>query len=78
MDLTYTAYCDAGRAVDGNTDPVWHWDATNSLSHTLADNPSWWEVDLGDVYRIGSVVLHNRESCCQSRLRDIPLVLRTT
>jgi hypothetical protein len=48
-----------------------------NFTHTLAGNsglgPAIWEVDLGEVVAIEKVVLHNRDSCCGSRLRDIIL-----
>ncbi len=43
---------------------------------TVYPDSSWrlcatWEVSLCAIREIGSIVLHNRTSCCQSRLRDI-------
>jgi hypothetical protein len=56
----------AGFAVDG--------DLTN-FTHTLAGNnglgPAIWEVDLAAPTAIDGIVLHNRDSCCGSRLRDV-------
>ncbi|MCO6042419.1 lamin tail domain-containing protein [Aeoliella sp. ICT_H6.2] len=51
-------------AIDG--------DPTN-FTHTAAglDLPATWQVDLGDVFLLEEVILHNRDGCCQSRLRDI-------
>ncbi|MEM9658976.1 MAG: lamin tail domain-containing protein, partial [Planctomycetota bacterium] len=44
-----------------------------NFTHTAAglDLPAWWQVDLGGPYALEEIVLHNRSSCCQSRLRDI-------
>ncbi|MEM7262195.1 MAG: lamin tail domain-containing protein [Planctomycetota bacterium] len=54
----------AGNAIDGDY---------SNFTHTAAgDNlPSTWELDLEGTFQIQSVVLHNRQSCCGSRLRDI-------
>ena len=37
----------------------------SDFTHTL-DNvyPSWWRVDLGDIYNIGQIKLYNRKDCC--------------
>ena len=45
----------------------------SNFTHTAAGQnlPSTWELDLGEVVPIDVVVLHNRTSCCGSRLRDI-------
>lgn len=53
----------ADRGVNGDLD-----DFTHTLS---ADQDPEWRVDLGGERWIGRVVLHNRRSCCGSRLRDI-------
>lgn len=51
-------------AVNGNT---------GDFTHTAAgqNTPASWTVDLGTNYGIERVILHNRTSCCGSRLRDI-------
>ena len=50
-------------AVDGNL---------GNFTHTLSgEGPATWEVDLGDVHELATIRLHNRTSCCGSRLRDI-------
>ncbi|QDU56968.1 lamin tail domain-containing protein [Aeoliella mucimassa] len=55
---------ESDRAIDG--------DLTN-FTHTAAgqDLPATWQVDLGDAYALEQIVLHNRDGCCFSRLRDI-------
>jgi len=50
-------------AVDGDLNDFTHTDA--------ADAAPWWEVDLCEMSDIETIVLHNRTSCCGSRLRDI-------
>ncbi|MGH9361159.1 MAG: discoidin domain-containing protein, partial [Thermoanaerobaculia bacterium] len=53
----------AGLAIDDNL---------NNFTHTAsADDAAAWEVDLGDSFSIEAIILHNRRSCCASRLRDI-------
>jgi len=56
-----------GLAVDGDPD---------SFTHTATDDDAsaWW-VDLGEVHEISRVVIRNRTSCCQSRLRDLTVTL---
>ena len=51
-------------AVNGNL---------TDFTHTVAgvNTPSTWEVNLTNTYAIERIVLNNRTSCCQSRLRDI-------
>ncbi|MGE3310250.1 MAG: CotH kinase family protein [Limisphaerales bacterium] len=57
----------AGNANDGDL---------NTFSHTATqDDGSTWRLDLGAVYEIRRVVLHNRAECCQTRLRDITVSL---
>jgi hypothetical protein len=51
-------------AVNGNL---------GDFSHTAAGQnlPSTWEVNLTNTYAIEKIILYNRTSCCQSRMRDI-------
>lgn len=44
-------------AIDGNTDGNY---MGHSVSHTLEEQNSWWEVDLGGAYPIEKVVIWNR------------------
>ena len=54
---------DASRAVDGNgLDGSW---GSGSCTHTNADGPTWWQVDLGQVQDIRAVQIVNRADCCQ-------------
>ncbi|MCU0962847.1 MAG: FG-GAP-like repeat-containing protein [Pirellulaceae bacterium] len=53
-------YCGADRAVDGNRDPVWHSDSTNSIAHTKLEAGALWEVDLGGDYHLDRVQLFDR------------------
>jgi len=52
-------------ALDGQLDTLTHTDGDT------ADPISWWQVDLLKAWSIQSVVLHNRQGVCESRLRDI-------
>jgi len=58
---------DAFRAVDSNTSGNWN---DNSLSHTNFEHQPWWQVDLGGVRQIGTLILWNRTDCCGSRLSN--------
>ncbi|MBN8248779.1 MAG: CotH kinase family protein, partial [Verrucomicrobia bacterium] len=58
---------EAAAAIDGDPDTFTHTDSN--------DNASAWWVDLGAVIEVRRVVLRNRTSCCQSRLRDITVEL---
>ena len=51
-------------AVNGNLGDFTHTVGGTSL-------PSTWEVNLTNTYAIERIVLQNRTSCCQSRMRDI-------
>jgi hypothetical protein len=65
---TYPGY-PASNAVDGNTDgSVPHGSVTVTASGTEA-NP-WWQVDLGTLAVVDSVVIWNRTDCCGYRLAD--------
>jgi YVTN family beta-propeller protein len=58
----------ASIAIDGITES----NGVNgqNITHTRADANAWWELDLGRVVDIDSVVLWNRTDCCSSRLSD--------
>ena len=50
-------------AIDGNT---------GNFTHTVgSDANATWTLNLGRRALIRSITLHNRDSCCGSRLRDI-------
>lgn len=51
------------RAVNGDL---------GDFTHTVRDDQdATWQVDLEGARRVDRVVLHNRQGCCGSRLRDI-------
>lgn len=45
------------------------------VSHTNNDINAWWELDLGRVVEIDSVVIHNRTDCCSERLSNFHLLV---
>jgi hypothetical protein len=47
----------ASRAIDQNTSGVW---ADSSVTQTEAEDSAWWEVDLGETYNIGEIIIYNR------------------
>ncbi|XP_078542660.1 fucolectin-4-like [Lissotriton helveticus] len=55
----------ASRAIDGVYDGNFH---KSSCSLTQFQMSPWWMVDLKQPRRIGSVVVFNRNDCCQTRL----------
>ncbi len=57
----------AANAIDGDPGTFTHTDSN--------DNASTWWLDLGALTEISRVVLHNREDCCGSRLRDLTVNL---
>jgi len=48
-------------------------DGDGVISHTNNDVNAWWELDLGRVVDIDSVVIFNRTDCCTERLSDFHL-----
>lgn len=65
---TAAADTTADKAVDGNLNG--NYGAAHSISHTNFDANAWWQVDLGAVSTISSVVVWNRTDCCGDRLGD--------
>ena len=47
----------ASKAVDGNRDGILD---HGSCTHTVKFGPVWWQVDLQAVYKIGEVVITDR------------------
>ena len=70
MMATQSSTCcggDASRAVDGNTNGNFN---AGSMTATNADANAWWQVDLGTLGSINSVVIWGRTDCCVDRLGD--------
>jgi hypothetical protein len=57
----------AASAIDGNTDGSFF---DGSVTATNADGNAWWQLDLGAVATVNSIVIWNRTDCCGSRLGD--------
>ena len=64
-----------GRAVDGNSDGNYY---NNSVTHTLAEPESWWQVDLGQSSAVQSIEVFNRSDCCSERLSDFYVFVSST
>jgi len=65
---------DSARAVDGNTNGDF---GGGSVSHTLAGQNEWWQVDLETVQDIGAVRLFNRTDCCSEQLNNFKVRVST-
>ncbi len=57
---TYTNDNPAGKAVDGDS----------STQTDFTEGDTWLSVDIGGLYSISSIVLWNRQDCCQERLSN--------
>ncbi|XP_051780980.1 uncharacterized protein LOC114666204 isoform X7 [Erpetoichthys calabaricus] len=51
--------------IDGNRNGIFR---KGSCTHTQKDTPSWWRVNLKATYAVSTVVVYNREDCCDSIL----------
>lgn len=52
-------------------------DLSNFTATDANDAEGTWTVDLGGEFHISAITLHNRDSCCESRLRDITVVIES-
>jgi len=57
----------AANAVDGNTGGNFPGD---DIAHTNLEDQPWWEVDLGAIYDLSSILVFNREDCCAEGFAD--------
>jgi hypothetical protein len=57
----------AARAVDGETDGNF---SHGSVTHTNLEDHAWWQVDLGIMATINSIVIWNRTDAVGERLAD--------
>ena len=73
-DQGLNAYSGADRAIDGNTDGQWKWDATNSVAHSSDNIDPWLSADLGAVREINRLEVINRKDCCEERLRGMDVI----
>uniref|UniRef100_A0A3P9ADP9 Fucolectin tachylectin-4 pentraxin-1 domain-containing protein n=1 Tax=Esox lucius TaxID=8010 RepID=A0A3P9ADP9_ESOLU len=60
----------ASNAIDGERTSHYY---SGSCTHTQEDTNPWWRVDLGDVYRVTTVMITNRKDCCAERLNGAEL-----
>ncbi len=60
----------ASLANDGSTSGGW-----NKCASTQKSVNPWWEVDLGDTYQIGTVVLFNRTDAAMGRLSNFHILI---
>ena len=63
------------KAVDGDINGLSN---GNSFTHTLNQQNAWWEVDLGEVYKLSSINLWGRSDCCHSRSTDFHVLVSET
>jgi hypothetical protein len=54
-------------AIDGNNSGV---HSNGTVTHTLNQSPSWWQLDLLTEQIIDDIVLWNRTDCCGNRLSN--------
>jgi hypothetical protein len=59
--------CNASFAIDGNTDRKLTIPC-HGLAHTAATQDPWWQVEMLGTFKISSIVIYNRMSCCSDRL----------
>lgn len=62
----------SSRANDGVIDGDF---SHGSVTHTRADAPSWWEVDLGINRSVGNVTVYNRTDAEPQRLSNFDIIL---
>ena len=55
----------AARAVDGTINPQY---GRASCTHSANNGENSWSVNLMETYLVDSVVLYNRQDCCNDRL----------
>ncbi|MEJ8850274.1 PA14 domain-containing protein [Variovorax rhizosphaerae] len=65
----------SARAADGVVDGAW---STGSTTHTNIEAAPWWEVDLGDDYRIHTVRIWNRTDAYTERLGNYNVLVSRT
>ncbi len=74
---TYPTY-PAANAVNGYTAGNSVGNNNTGITHTNLDQNAWWEVDLGEVMELDSVVIYNRSDCCAARLSDYHVLISDT
>lgn len=61
----WDGFAAAGNAIDGNRKSRFNY---GSCSHTATEANPWWRVDLLESYIITSMIITNREDCCEERI----------
>ncbi len=60
----------SSKAVDGATSGT-----GSDFTHTSLQTDPWWNLDLGKEHVISTIIVHNRKSCCGSRLKGFMVFL---
>ncbi|MFC6356865.1 alpha-L-fucosidase [Luethyella okanaganae] len=63
----------AAKAVDGDTSGL----ISNVAATSSDEGAAWWEVDLEGANALTVAKIWNRVDCCQSRLKNVKLVVST-
>lgn len=65
---------EASRAIDGNTNGSFA--GGSVIAASAGADGIWWQVDLGQEYSLGDIVIFNRtNSCCTNRLDDFTVLV---
>ena len=57
-------------AVDGNLAQINNGITCAHTTKGTVQQPAWWQVDLGNAYRITGITIYNREQDCKCILDD--------
>jgi len=58
----------ADLGIDGDTDGRFN---SGSVTHTATEDYPWWQVDLGQNFRLGEIEIFGRtDDCCADRMSD--------
>ncbi|XP_063780812.1 uncharacterized protein LOC134928726 [Pseudophryne corroboree] len=52
-------------AIDGNRDGDF---SRGSCTHNNAEDNPWWRLEFRKVYKIGTIIVANRQECCADRI----------
>ncbi|XP_060577542.1 uncharacterized protein LOC132734721 isoform X7 [Ruditapes philippinarum] len=63
---------------DGDSSGNLMFNNNNTCFHTNKERRPYWQVDLGAVYDLRRIVLHNRLDCCTQRAHDIEILAGLT
>ncbi|SHJ83212.1 Ig-like domain-containing protein, partial [Pseudozobellia thermophila] len=71
----------ASLAINGSTvgsSPNSNSSGSANLQHTLEEESPWWQVDLGSLYTLGNLKIHNRSNGFESRLNFFYVLVSPT